>query len=138
MLQRETTVRLVHTPSWVVYDYRTPQLGVRMIDNHMPTFTNQASCADEACEPDWWHPIERGGNGNPWTRTPTVIKAKSICASCPALQECREYSLKYFHLYGIWGGMDRVQRTHMQTQLNLPTVKWDSTYVMGAWRSNNG
>lgn len=36
--------------------------------------------------------------------------AKSVCASCPVLQQCREHSLAVHEPYGIWGGMTETER----------------------------
>ena len=36
--------------------------------------------------------------------------AKAICASCPALEACREHALAYGELYGVWGGMGEADR----------------------------
>jgi WhiB family redox-sensing transcriptional regulator len=37
-------------------------------------------------------------------------RAKSICLSCPVLEECREHALSVQESYGIWGGMGEGER----------------------------
>ena len=36
--------------------------------------------------------------------------AKAICATCPVLEQCREYALSAHEPYGIWGGMTEEER----------------------------
>jgi len=99
-----------------------------MIDNHIPMFTGKALCADEAYDPDLWHPQELAGRGRKWSHTPEAILARSICSVCPAKQECRSYALQYFNLTGIWGGMDRLERHAMQVALKMTPMNWTDTY----------
>ncbi len=37
-------------------------------------------------------------------------KAKSVCYSCPLMDECRQYALKHGWLKGVWGGMSEDDR----------------------------
>jgi WhiB family transcriptional regulator, redox-sensing transcriptional regulator len=37
-------------------------------------------------------------------------RAKSLCADCPVLAQCREHSLRAPERYGIWGGMTEDER----------------------------
>lgn len=37
-------------------------------------------------------------------------KAKSICAACPVRMECLEYALRLREPYGIWGGLNELER----------------------------
>ena len=37
-------------------------------------------------------------------------EAKAICATCPALQLCREYALASGEIYGVWGGLGEADR----------------------------
>ena len=99
-----------------------------MFDNHIPMFTEKALCADEAYDPDLWHPQELAGRGRQWSHTPEATLARSICSVCPAKFECRSYALQYFNLTGIWGGMDRLERHAMQKGLNLTPTNWTDTY----------
>jgi WhiB family transcriptional regulator, redox-sensing transcriptional regulator len=37
-------------------------------------------------------------------------EAKSICATCPALDACRDYALENAEVYGVWGGLGEADR----------------------------
>ena len=37
-------------------------------------------------------------------------RAKASCAMCPVRIECLEYSLMVPELYGIWGGLNELER----------------------------
>ena len=77
----------------------------------MPRFENHASCSDH--DPDLWFPQEKAGTKS-WSRTPEAMRAREICSTCPALQECLDYSLQYSGLYGIWAGLDWYERADIQ------------------------
>jgi WhiB family transcriptional regulator, redox-sensing transcriptional regulator len=36
--------------------------------------------------------------------------AKEVCATCPAMQACREHALLHAELYGVWGGLGEADR----------------------------
>lgn len=36
--------------------------------------------------------------------------AKQICASCPVLEQCRDYALTVGEQYGVWGGLSEMER----------------------------
>ncbi|MFI9366461.1 WhiB family transcriptional regulator [Kitasatospora sp. NPDC053057] len=36
--------------------------------------------------------------------------AKSVCARCPVLLECRRYALEVREPYGVWGGLTEDER----------------------------
>lgn len=91
----------------------------------MPRFVNKASCEDH--DPELWFPQEQGGH-RAWTRTPDAMKARSICKECPALIECRMYSLQYSGLYGIWAGLDWYERDTIQKKLNIVPVAMTDTF----------
>ena len=44
-------------------------------------------------------------------------KAKSICAECPVVDECLEYSLRTNQVSGVWGGLDSGERRRMRRRL---------------------
>jgi len=101
-------------------------------EHYLPTFENKASCADY--DPELWFPQEVQRNKK-WSRTPDAMKARAICASCPALQECLDYALQFSGLYGIWAGQDWYERRELQEKLGiLPTPMMD-TYDSSAFRS---
>lgn len=59
---------------------------------------DDAECA--RVDPDAWFP-EKGESPKP---------AKKICATCPVIQECREYALRNRERNGIWGGTSDADR----------------------------
>lgn len=94
------------------------------MNNHFPVFVNDATCVEYGY-PDFWFP-EDGATMK--YKTKEAMQAKAICHTCSAFQECRDYSLKYSGLGGIWGGLDPVQRADMQKQLNIKTIALWETY----------
>ncbi len=49
-------------------------------------------------------------------RTRRIAKAKSVCAGCPALTNCRNYAIAAGEPCGIWGGLtedERAQPHHL-------------------------
>lgn len=40
-------------------------------------------------------------------------KAKSICAQCHVLAECRDFALGIREPHGIWGGLTESERRHL-------------------------
>lgn len=92
-----------------------------------PHFKAEASCAS-ALNPDLWFPVEVSGNVVPhWSRVPSALMARAICRFCPARDECKEYSLQFHDLTGIWAGLDRMERAEIQETLNLETISVRST-----------
>lgn len=54
----------------------------------------------------FYHPDgERGP-----ARENRIARAKAICAACPVVNACREYSIKTREPYGIWGGLSEDER----------------------------
>ena len=43
-------------------------------------------------------------------------EAKSICATCPVLEPCREYALNNGEVYGVWGGLGEADRRSLLAQ----------------------
>jgi WhiB family transcriptional regulator, redox-sensing transcriptional regulator len=42
--------------------------------------------------------------------------AKEVCATCPAIQACREHALLAGELYGVWGGLGETDRRTILAQ----------------------
>ncbi len=97
-----------------------------MIDNHFPSLSEKAACAEHPAE--WWFPEEPRRNDKSWSRTPDAMKARAICKDCPALMECRNYALAYSGLAGIWGGLDHVERKNLQEKLGITPIFMRDTY----------
>jgi len=84
-----------------------------------------ASCVQY--DPEWWFPIEIGGSST-WSRTPEAMKAREICATCPAFDECRDYSLRFDSIHGIWAGLDRHERDALQKKLGITPESFSLSY----------
>lgn len=41
-------------------------------------------------------------------------EAKAICADCPVRRECLRYALKAPEEFGVWGGLDEVERADIR------------------------
>ena len=54
----------------------------------------------------FFHPEGERGS----TRRRRAAGAKAICATCPVIEQCREYALRAQEPYGIWGGMTEEER----------------------------
>lgn len=93
--------------------------------SHLPDFKEQAVCASS--DPEMWFDYEVSG-GRVTSSGEHGRMARSICLSCPALQECLEYSMQYTNLWGIWGGLDHLERARIQREKNLETINFQSTY----------
>lgn len=40
-------------------------------------------------------------------------EAKSLCARCPVLAECLSHALDVREPYGVWGGLNATERSHL-------------------------
>ncbi len=54
----------------------------------------------------FFHPEGERGSA----RRRRAANARSICATCPVIQQCREHALASREPYGIWGGMTEEER----------------------------
>ena len=84
-----------------------------------------ASCTQH--NPDWWFPVEVAGYVK-WSRTPEAMMARKICASCPVLESCRDYSLRWDLISGIWAGLDRHERYELQKKLRITPESFSASY----------
>lgn len=41
-------------------------------------------------------------------------EAKAICSACPVKRECLRYALKAPEEFGVWGGLDEVERADIR------------------------
>ncbi len=46
-------------------------------------------------------------------RAAREAKAKSFCATCPVVQQCREHALSVQEPYGVWGGLTVNERAEI-------------------------
>jgi WhiB family redox-sensing transcriptional regulator len=102
------------------------------LSNDNPDFSTYGDCSNEQYDPEWWFPIEKPGRVS-WSRTYEANTARGICKSCPLLNECLDYALKYHGLTGIWGGLDRHERNDMQKKLGIVPKSWEQSYVSAVW-----
>ena len=67
----------------------------------------QLQSACRAVDPDlFFHPEgERGP-----ARSNREAAAKSVCATCPVIRQCRAHSLSVREPYGVWGGLSEEDR----------------------------
>lgn len=86
---------------------------------------DDASCANYDAE--MWFPLEIGGSRT-WSRTPEAMMARKICASCPAIDACRDYSLRFDTIHGIWAGLDRHERYELQKKLRITPESFSLSY----------
>ncbi len=69
-------------------------------------------------ESSWWQDAEcRGVDPEVFHPDPEIkgsdAEAKTICASCPAIEPCLEYALSVREKQGIWGGLTEIERRRM-------------------------
>jgi len=102
----------------------------------MPNFVNEASCAYDKNPDDWFPEIQdvigvykRHELRDRYSHTPSAMRARSVCLSCPAYDECLEYSLAYKDLYGIWANMDAEERKAEQISRGINPRTLPPAYV---------
>jgi WhiB family redox-sensing transcriptional regulator len=102
-------------------------------------FSQKGSCSNAEFDPDWWFPQEKAGKVQ-WSRTPDANKARAICATCPILEECRDYAVPFEGIYGIWGGYDWHEMRAERKRRNIEAQSWAMTYLAMStgWREANG
>jgi Transcription factor WhiB len=68
-----------------------------------------ADVGDVECAtvPDVYYSEE---HSDPHTRAMEIDVAKTICARCPVLVDCRDYGILAQENYGIWGGLTPLER----------------------------
>ena len=93
-----------------------------------PEFTAEASCASGILDPEIWFDYETVKGIRGVKHTDASRLAQKICYDCPALRECRKYSMQFDNLYGIWGGLDHVQRENMQKATKAKTIDFILSY----------
>ena len=83
---------------------------------------------DAACSQipgDYWFPDD----------TATATKAKRVCATCPVIEQCREYAARTNQRTGIWAGVKAksikrsMRGVRKMTMLNLAPGATPTTYA---------
>lgn len=102
----------------------------------MPNFVNEASCAYDPNPDDWFPEMSEVIGVYPrwklretFSRTPSALRARSVCMNCPAYDECYEYALSYKDLDGIWANTDRFERVDLQRAMGLDPRKLPPAYI---------
>ena len=85
----------------------------------------QGACRDLDTEL-FFHPEGERGS----TRRRRAANAKAICATCPVIEQCREYALRAQEPYGIWGGMTEEERREEIQRRRIRRVSWHTHYVI--------
>lgn len=71
---------------------------------------NQAAC--RGMDPDTFFSHDNGENKP--DRDDREDTAKAVCAGCVVRLECLEYALTAGERYGIWGGLNELERRALQ------------------------
>lgn len=86
-----------------------------MVEFERPDWQKHAACA--GMDVNIFFP-KRG-------ETEKAKQAKKICASCPVVDDCREYSIelaKEFDTVGIFGGLAAINRKHVMRERGMKVV----------------
>ena len=51
-----------------------------------------------------------------------------MCLDCPAIMECRDYAMQYSNLWGIWGGLDHIERKRIQDATRVRVIDFTLSY----------
>jgi WhiB family redox-sensing transcriptional regulator len=81
-----------------------PQAGHAVLLPRQPIDWQQDALCREV-SPEIFYPT--AGNGR-------ARQAKDICHACPAITECREYSLANNEKWGVWGGLSEHDRRELR------------------------
>ena len=73
-----------------------------------PDWGDQAACASEWVDPDWWFAT---------ADDPDYTTARTICGSCPVRRSCLAHALATCEPEGIWGGFDESERAWQRLAL---------------------
>lgn len=69
-----------------------------------------AACRDE--DPELFFPI-----GNTGPALQQTKEAKSICHTCPVIEQCLQFALETGQNFGVWGGMSEVERLALKRRV---------------------
>lgn len=78
--------------------------------DHQPFFPRRPNGPGYADPPDTFGSRQRAIAGY---RAETYAAAKAICARCPVIDQCRAYSLENGVRFGVWGGLDWLERDRL-------------------------
>ena len=69
--------------------------------------------------PDQAPRIDRGSQIRPEARVVREAAARSVCADCPVLLECRDWAREHRE-YGYWGGESEEERAAAGYRVDMP------------------
>lgn len=83
--------------------------------DHDDAWPLRAACQRE--DPEiFFHPDgERGP-----ARSRRQAAARAICARCPVIEQCLDYSIRADERYGMWGGLDEEERARLIARKSMP------------------
>jgi hypothetical protein len=101
--------------------------------SQFPNFTEASACAGDS-NPDAWFPEEVPDPSHEdrlieLSDTPEALRAKGLCMTCPAYDECMNYSMQFKDLTGIWAGLDVQERRELQEYKRVPRKTLKNSYV---------
>lgn len=82
------------------------------------TWAYKGLCAD--MEPDMWF-IPDQTDRSVWNRSEEKKIAVATCFACPVNDECYAYSIQFHNIWGVWAGLDEIDRREIQNTLHLKT-----------------
>ena len=87
---------------------------------------------DAILDSDWWRAEAacRGSDTNLWFDRSRRAEALVFCRSCPVMNLCLDFGLKFEREFGIWGGFTPTQRADYRAELRAYT---DSALRQGRW-----
>ena len=102
------TRRAVQPPLPLNVPALPPDVAAELRAQIEPGWGQQAACASEWADPDWWFtPAD----------DPFQTAARTICHSCPVRRSCLAHALAVSEPHGIWGGFDETERVWLRLAL---------------------
>ena len=100
--------RAVQTALPLVVPAMPPVVQAELRTQVEPGWGDEAACASEWVDPDWWFaPAD----------DPDHAVARRICGSCPVRRSCLAHALATAEPEGIWGGFDETERAWQRLAL---------------------
>ena len=85
-----------------------PLLLAELRNQIEPGWAEEAVCASEWVDPDWWFAS---------AADPDQEAARGICGACPVRRSCLAHALATSEPDGIWGGFDDSERAWLRLAL---------------------
>src|SRR5699024_7243525 len=87
--------------------------GMSLVDvmGPHPTWMASGACAAPEVDPDLHFP---DGTEDSLPGRRQIQQAKTVCASCPVIAQCREYGMSEPH--GVWGGLSERERRDIRAR----------------------